>query len=93
MDGTESTVRSGQNLNRDRKEMTMNTKMNSKPMPVAQVLVAGVAALALTWVSSWGFVDSTRVARWVNVGQAAVAVVASDAGRTAGGAIKSTLLQ
>jgi hypothetical protein len=71
--------------------MTMNT--NNKRIPIVQTLVAGAAALTLTWVCSWGFVDSTKVARWVNAGQTAVATVAVDTGRAAAGSLKSSLLQ
>jgi hypothetical protein len=31
----------------------------------AAALAAAAVALALTWLFSWGFVDSTRVARWI----------------------------
>jgi hypothetical protein len=71
----------------------MNTKTNINRVTVAQTLVAGAAALALTWVLSWGFVDSTRVARWVSVGQTAVAIVAADTGRSVAGSLKGSLLQ
>ena len=66
---------------------------NMQRIPVAQTLVAGAAALTLTWVCRWGFVDSTRVARWVNVGQSVVATVAGDTGRAAAGSLKGSLLQ
>ena len=35
--------------------------------PSSPVLLAGVVALLLTSIMGWGFVDSTRVARWVAV--------------------------
>ena len=48
---------------------------------------AAAVALAVTWVVGWGFVDSTRVARWVSPAAVAVAQVAhaaSGAGAVAG---------
>ncbi len=37
----------------------------------AAALAAAVVALALTGLAGWGFVDSTRVARWVEPAAAA----------------------
>jgi hypothetical protein len=50
----------------------MNTQTLSTPM-----LFACVLALVLTSVMSWGFVDSTRVARWVQAAPA-MAIAAAD---------------
>ena len=41
----------------------------------AVALAAAVTALALTWLIGWGFVDSTRVARWVEPAGAAASVL------------------
>jgi hypothetical protein len=58
-------------------------------------VAAAVAALALTWVLSWSFVDSTRVARWVSATDVAAAAAVSAKADTAtlAGAIKAGLLQ
>ena len=41
----------------------------------AAAVAAAVIALALTWMVGWGFVDSTRVARWVDPASAASSVL------------------
>lgn len=56
-------------------------------------VAAAVAALALTWVLSWSFVDSTRVARWVSAADAAAAASTRADTSTLAGAIKAGLLQ
>ncbi len=58
------------------------------------MVVAAVAALALTWSFSAAFVQSTAVARWVTAGEVAshmVAVASSKAGSVKGAA--ASLLQ
>ena len=47
----------------------MNTNLNTTT--IFQGLTAAAVALVLTWVLSWNFVDSTRVARWVSAADAA----------------------
>jgi hypothetical protein len=44
----------------------MNIELNRS----AQTLAAGVAALMITWVMSWGFVDATRVVRTMDRAEA-----------------------
>ncbi len=56
-------------------------------------VAAAVAALALTWVLSWSFVDSTRVARWVSAADVAAEASAKADTSTLAGAIKAGLLQ
>ena len=46
---------------------TLNTHTAHFATPASPVLLAGVVALLLTSIMAWGFVDSTRVARWVAV--------------------------
>ena len=58
------------------------------------MVVAAVAALALTWSFSAAFVQSTAVARWVTAGEVAthlVAAAAAQAGTVQGAA--ASLLQ
>lgn len=58
------------------------------------MVVAAVAALALTWSFSAAFVQSTAVARWVTAGEVAthlVAAAAAKAGTVQGAA--ASLLQ
>ena len=70
----------------------MNNPFNTSM--ILQGLGAAVAALALTWVLSWSFVDSTRVARWVSVADvAATAVHAATDTSTLTGSFKAGLLQ
>jgi hypothetical protein len=71
----------------------MNTHFNI-PM-ILQGLAAAVVALMLTWVLSWSFVDSTRVARWVSAADvaASAAVGAAHDTRTLTGSFKAGLLQ
>lgn len=57
-------------------ETTMET-INKSGMLV--ILVAAVAAIALTWAMGQAFVESTAVARWVDAAQIAGQVVASTA--------------
>ncbi len=43
-----------------------------------QGLVAAAVAVTLTWVTGWGFVDSTtRVGRWVQAAQVASELVST----------------
>ena len=56
-------------------------------------VAAAVAALALTWVLSWSFVDSTRVARWVTAADVAASAAAHVDTSTLGGSLKAGLLQ
>jgi hypothetical protein len=68
--------------------MTFNTTA------ILQGLTAAAAALVLTWVLSWSFVDSTRVARWVSAADvAATAVNAAADTSTLAGSLKAGLLQ
>jgi hypothetical protein len=71
----------------------MNTDFNF-PM-ILQGLAAATVALVLTWVLSWSFVDSTRVARWASAADvaAAAAVGAAQDTRTLTGSFKAGLLQ
>jgi hypothetical protein len=71
----------------------MNTDFNI-PM-ILQGLAAAAVALVLTWVLSWSFVDSTRVARWASAADvaAAAAVGAAQDTRTLTGSFKAGLLQ
>ena len=69
----------------------MNTEMSLSNIFTG--VAAAVAALALTWVLSWSFVDSTRVARWVSAADVAAAASAKADTSTLAGAIKAGLLQ
>lgn len=62
---------------------------------VQGMVMAAVAALALTWSLSHAFVESTSVARWVDAAGIAGTVVASvaDAGTGAGQGAAASLLQ
>ena len=62
----------------------MTTNLNTSV--IFQALTAAALALVMTWVLSWSFVDSTRVARWVSAGDlAATAVHAATAPRRSPG--------
>ena len=54
----------------------MNIEMNRS----TQTFAAAAAALAITWVMSWGFVDATRVVRWADRAEAVAINAAVDAG-------------
>ena len=54
----------------------MNIELNRS----TQTFAAGVAALMITWVMSWGFVDATRVVRTVDRTEAMMVAAASEAG-------------
>jgi hypothetical protein len=51
--------------------------MTTFKMTAIQGLTAAAVAVSLTWVAAYGFVDSTRVARWVQVAQVATTLVAN----------------
>jgi hypothetical protein len=68
--------------------------MNTTNVTGLQVVVAAVVALSLTWAASWSFVDSTRVARWVQAASVASEVVAGEAGNgSRDGAVRTALIQ
>jgi hypothetical protein len=70
----------------------MTTNLNTTA--IFQGVAAAAAALVLTWVLSWSFVDSTRVARWVSAADvAASAVNAAADTSTLAGSFKAGLLQ
>ena len=60
-------------MNAIRSETLISLVVPSRRRVVA--LAAAVTALTLTSVVSWGFVDSTRVARWVEPAGAAATVL------------------
>ncbi len=47
----------------------------------------------MTWLLSWSFVDSTRVARWVTAADVAARAAAQIDTSTLGGSLKAGLLQ
>ena len=51
--------------------------MNIETTRTTQTFAAAVAALAITWVMSWGFVDATRVVRTMDRAEAMMLVAAS----------------
>ena len=67
----------------------MNTESNG--VMVAKATSAAVIALVVTWLMSWSFVDSTRVARWVSAADVAAAAAIDTS--TLGGSLKAGLLQ
>jgi hypothetical protein len=71
----------------------MNTDFNIPT--ILQGLAAAAVSLALTWVLSWSFVDSTRVARWASAADvaASAAMGAAHDTRTLTGSFKAGLLQ
>ena len=76
---------------RNSEEMNMETINKNS---VHGMMLAAVAALAVTWSFSAAFVQSTAVARWVTAGEVAshmVAVAASQAGAVKGAS--ASLLQ
>lgn len=54
----------------------MNIQLNR----TAQTAAAAAAALIITWVMSWGFVDATRVVKTVNFAESITVLAASDVG-------------
>lgn len=69
-------------------------KLNLSDSTFFQALAAAAIALVTTWILSWGFVDSTRAARWVSAADvAAVAAHAAADSASVGGAFKAHLLQ
>ena len=54
--------------------------MNIEITRITQTLATATAALALTWVMSWGFVDATRVVRTMDRAEAMMIAAASEAG-------------
>jgi hypothetical protein len=91
MSGAECRVQTDRNRT-NRQETDMNINFNTSA--IFQGATAAVAALVMTWVLSWSFVDSTRVARWVSAADAAAATfnVAADA-PSLGRSFKAGLLQ
>ena len=69
----------------------MNTESNG--VRVAKATSAAVIALVVTWLMSWSFVDSTRVARWVTAADVAASAAAHVDTSTLGGSLKAGLLQ
>jgi hypothetical protein len=72
------------------KERNMETNTKSG---VQAMVVAAVAALALTWTLSGAFVQSTSVARWVSAAEVAAHVVAGNAGDASSQSSTAALLQ
>lgn len=60
---------------------------------VAKATSAAAIALVVTWLMSWSFVDSTRVARWVTAADVAARAAAQIDTSTLGGSLKAGLLQ
>jgi hypothetical protein len=62
---------------------------------ILQGLAAATVALALTWILSWSFVDSTRVVRWASAADVATSAAMRSAQdtRTLAGSFKAGLLQ
>ena len=67
----------------------MNIELNT----AAQTFAAATAALAITWVMSWGFVDATRVVRWTDRAEAVAISATVDAGSSMVQATRAALLK
>jgi len=68
--------------------------MSAKNVSPVQMLVAATVAVVLTYASSWSFLDSTKVARWVTAADVVSTVVATAPhGTTAPRSLRASLLQ
>ena len=67
----------------------MNIELN-RP---AQIFAAAAAALVITWVMSWGFVDATRMARWTDRAEAIAISASADAGSSMVQVARAALLK